>query len=62
MITIILMLVISRYEGNVTDTTKIKFMTDGVLLREVERFSVDKVHIQSSSLTRLTRGLCSLIF
>ena len=26
-----------RYEGNVTDKTKIKFMTDGVLLREIER-------------------------
>lgn len=26
-----------RYEGNVTDQTKIKFMTDGVLLREIER-------------------------
>ena len=26
-----------RYEGNVTDKTKIKFMTDGVLLREIEK-------------------------
>ena len=26
-----------RYEGNVTERTKIKFMTDGVLLREIER-------------------------
>lgn len=25
-----------RFEGNVTDETKIKFMTDGVLLREIE--------------------------
>jgi ATP-dependent RNA helicase DHX37/DHR1 len=26
-----------RYEGNVTPSTKIKFMTDGVLLKEMER-------------------------
>lgn len=29
-----------RYEGNVTDDTKIKFMTDGVLLKEIQ-----KVHL-----------------
>lgn len=29
-----------RYEGNVTDETKIKFMTDGVLLKEIQRVSV----------------------
>lgn len=28
-----------RYEGNVTDKTKIKFMTDGVLLKEVQSVS-----------------------
>ena len=26
-----------RYEGNVTDNTLIKFMTDGVLLKEIEQ-------------------------
>ena len=26
----------NRYEGNVTENTKIKFMTDGILLREVQ--------------------------
>lgn len=26
-----------RYEGNVTEKTKIKFMTDGVLLKEVQK-------------------------
>ena len=26
-----------RYEGNTTDNTVIKFMTDGVLLKEVEK-------------------------
>ena len=26
-----------RYEGNVTEDTKIKFMTDGVLLKEVQK-------------------------
>lgn len=25
-----------RFEGNVTDDTKIKFMTDGVLLKEIQ--------------------------
>lgn len=26
-----------RYEGNVTDETQIKFMTDGVLLKEIQK-------------------------
>lgn len=26
-----------RYEGNVTNETKIKFMTDGVLLKEIQK-------------------------
>ena len=26
-----------RYEGNVTDDTEIKFMTDGVLLKEIQQ-------------------------
>lgn len=29
-----------RYEGNVTDETKIKFMTDGVLLKEIQKVSL----------------------
>lgn len=28
-----------RFEGNVTDHTKIKFMTDGVLLKEIQTVS-----------------------
>lgn len=28
-----------RYEGNVTDETQIKFMTDGVLLKEIQKVS-----------------------
>jgi len=28
-----------RFEGNVTDDTKIKFMTDGVLLKEMQSVS-----------------------
>lgn len=28
-----------RYEGNVTDETRIKFVTDGVLLREIQKVS-----------------------
>lgn len=28
-----------RFEGNVTDETKIKFMTDGVLLKEIQNVS-----------------------
>ena len=26
-----------RFEGNVTDDTKIKFMTDGILLKEIQK-------------------------
>lgn len=29
-----------RFEGNVTEETKIKFMTDGVLLKEVQNVSI----------------------
>ena len=28
-----------RFEGNVTENTKIKFMTDGVLLKEIQTVS-----------------------
>jgi hypothetical protein len=30
-----------RYEGNTTEDTVIKFMTDGVLLREIEQVSFE---------------------
>eukprot|EP00090_Calanus_glacialis_P000206 TRINITY_DN10139_c0_g1_i2.p1 TRINITY_DN10139_c0_g1~~TRINITY_DN10139_c0_g1_i2.p1 ORF type:complete len:1165 (-),score=488.14 TRINITY_DN10139_c0_g1_i2:35-3529(-) len=58
-----------RYEGNVTEDTKIKFMTDGVLLREVEkdfllsRYSViiiDEAH-ERSVFTDILIGLLSRI-
>jgi len=58
-----------RYEGNVTEQTKIKFMTDGVLLREVEkdfllsRYSViiiDEAH-ERSVFTDILIGLLSRI-
>lgn len=29
-----------RYEGNVTSDTKIKFMTDGVLLKEIQQVTL----------------------
>ncbi|GAB0095658.1 Probable ATP-dependent RNA helicase kurz [Sergentomyia squamirostris] len=35
-----------RFEGNITDNTKIKFMTDGVLLKEMERdFELSKYSV-----------------
>lgn len=34
-----------RYEGNVTSDTKIKFMTDGVLLKEIQKVSCFFVHL-----------------
>ncbi|XP_063171368.1 probable ATP-dependent RNA helicase DHX37 [Candoia aspera] len=35
-----------RYEGNVTNDTKIKFMTDGVLLKEIQKdFLLSKYHV-----------------
>ncbi|XP_034450852.1 probable ATP-dependent RNA helicase DHX37 [Hippoglossus hippoglossus] len=58
-----------RYEGNVTDETKIKFMTDGVLLKEVQkdfllkRYSViiiDEAH-ERSVYTDILIGLLSRI-
>jgi len=58
-----------RYEGNVTEKTKVKFMTDGVLLREVEkdfllsRYSViiiDEAH-ERSVFTDILIGLLSRI-
>lgn len=58
-----------RFEGNVTDNTKIKFMTDGVLLREIEsdftlsKYSViilDEAH-ERSVYTDILVGLLSRI-
>uniref|UniRef100_A0AAG5CZ17 RNA helicase n=1 Tax=Anopheles atroparvus TaxID=41427 RepID=A0AAG5CZ17_ANOAO len=58
-----------RYEGNVTDRTKIKFMTDGVLLKEIEvdfllnRYSciiLDEAH-ERSVYTDILMGLLSRI-
>lgn len=58
-----------RFEGNVTDNTKIKFMTDGVLLKEIEsdftlgKYSViilDEAH-ERSVYTDILVGLLSRI-
>ncbi|XP_059379339.1 probable ATP-dependent RNA helicase DHX37 [Carassius carassius] len=58
-----------RYEGNVTENTKIKFMTDGVLLKEIQRdfllqkYSVviiDEAH-ERSVYTDILIGLLSRI-
>ncbi|XP_062614343.1 probable ATP-dependent RNA helicase kurz [Saccostrea cucullata] len=58
-----------RYEGNVTESTKIKFMTDGVLLKEVQKdflltkYSVviiDEAH-ERSVYTDILIGLLSRI-
>ncbi|XP_055904771.1 probable ATP-dependent RNA helicase kurz [Eupeodes corollae] len=58
-----------RFEGNVTDRTKIKFMTDGVLLKEIEsdfmllKYSViilDEAH-ERSAYTDILIGLLSRI-
>ena len=58
-----------RYEGNVTDKTKIKFMTDGVLLREIEKdfllsgysvIIIDEAH-ERSVFTDILIGLLSRI-
>lgn len=35
-----------RFEGNVTPKTKVKFMTDGVLLKEVQSVSIDIIHFR----------------
>lgn len=32
-----------RYEGNVTEETRIKFMTDGVLLKEIQKVGAGTV-------------------
>uniref|UniRef100_A0A8C1R271 DEAH (Asp-Glu-Ala-His) box polypeptide 37 n=1 Tax=Cyprinus carpio TaxID=7962 RepID=A0A8C1R271_CYPCA len=38
-----------RYEGNVTENTKIKFMTDGVLLKEIQK--VPRMHKHAPRIT-----------
>ncbi|XP_072034599.1 probable ATP-dependent RNA helicase DHX37 [Amphiura filiformis] len=58
-----------RYEGNVTDQTKLKFMTDGVLLKEIQRdflltkysaIVIDEAH-ERSVYTDILIGLLSRI-
>ncbi|KAM9096732.1 probable ATP-dependent RNA helicase DHX37 [Sarcophilus harrisii] len=58
-----------RYEGNVTEDTKIKFMTDGVLLREIQKdfllskyqvVIIDEAH-ERSVYTDILIGLLSRI-
>nr|XP_020041304.1 probable ATP-dependent RNA helicase DHX37 [Castor canadensis] len=58
-----------RYEGNVTDETRIKFMTDGVLLKEIQKdfllqkyrvLIVDEAH-ERSVYTDILLGLLSRI-
>ncbi|KAM4810129.1 putative ATP-dependent RNA helicase DHX37 [Rhinophrynus dorsalis] len=58
-----------RYEGNVSDETKIKFMTDGVLLKEIQRdfllnkykvIIIDEAH-ERSVYTDILIGLLSRI-
>ncbi|KAK2538102.1 hypothetical protein Q9966_005863 [Columba livia] len=58
-----------RYEGNVTDETQIKFMTDGVLLKEVQKdfllskykvIIIDEAH-ERSMYTDILIGLLSRI-
>ncbi|NXD77212.1 DHX37 helicase, partial [Halcyon senegalensis] len=58
-----------RYEGNVTDETQIKFMTDGVLLKEIQKdfllskykvIIIDEAH-ERSTYTDILIGLLSRI-
>ncbi|XP_019394482.1 PREDICTED: probable ATP-dependent RNA helicase DHX37 [Crocodylus porosus] len=58
-----------RYEGNVTDETKIKFMTDGVLLKEIQKdfllsrykvIIIDEAH-ERSVYTDILIGLLSRV-
>ncbi|NWI67953.1 DHX37 helicase, partial [Todus mexicanus] len=58
-----------RYEGNVTDETQIKFMTDGVLLKEIQKdfllskykvIMIDEAH-ERSMYTDILIGLLSRI-
>uniref|UniRef100_A0A8C3N9R7 Activating signal cointegrator 1 complex subunit 3 n=1 Tax=Geospiza parvula TaxID=87175 RepID=A0A8C3N9R7_GEOPR len=58
-----------RYEGNVTDETRIKFMTDGVLLKEIQKdfllskykvIIIDEAH-ERSMYTDILIGLLSRI-
>ena len=38
-----------RFEGNTTDSTRIKFMTDGVLLKEIETVSKTEAAVVAGS-------------
>lgn len=40
-----------RFEGNVTPETKIKFVTDGVLLKEIKTVSKNKISYKELDLT-----------
>lgn len=35
-----------RFEGNVTEETKVKFMTDGVLLKEIQSVRIQPFNIR----------------
>lgn len=50
-----------RYEGNVTDDTKIKFMTDGVLLKEIQKVLLLPFLIHSRLLLLLDGKVCTFI-
>ncbi len=41
-----------RYEGNVTKDTRIKFMTDGVLLKEVQKVSLCSAYLSCQQLNQ----------
>lgn len=50
-----------RYEGNVTHDTKIKFMTDGVLLKEIQKVLLLPFLIHSWLLLLLDGKVCTFI-
>lgn len=50
-----------RYEGNVTDDTKIKFMTDGVLLKEIQKVLLLSFLIHFKCLLLLCGKGCAFI-
>lgn len=50
-----------RYEGNVTDDTKIKFMTDGVLLKEIQKVLLLSFLINFKCLLLLDGKGCTFI-
>lgn len=50
-----------RYEGNVTNDTKIKFMTDGVLLKEIQKVLLLSFLINFKCLLLLDGKGCTFI-